>query len=80
MATLEQELIEKIGKLDDAAKLRVLAVVEQELETPKLTQNEWLEQAIALSEELRLKYGDGYYFGVQDMLDEIREEASWPRW
>lgn len=80
MATLEQELIEKISKLDDAAKLRVLAVVQHELETPKLTPSEWLEQAVALSEELRQKYGDGYDFGVQDMLDEIREEASWPRW
>lgn len=78
-ASIDQALMAKIRELDDTQKLRVLEFVEEQLNPPALRLEEWLEQATALREELVRKYGEDHFFGVQDALDEIREEASWPR-
>ena len=77
--SVDQALMSKIRELTDTQKLRVLEFVEEQFSTPVLSLKEWLERATALREELVGKYGEDHYFGVQDALDEIREEASWPR-
>lgn len=78
-ASIDRELTAKIHELDDAQKLRFLAFVEEQFSPPALTLEEWLEKATALRRELVKKYGEDHFFWVQDALDEILEEASWPR-
>lgn len=81
MSALEQEIWQKLHLLDRAAKERIFDSLKQELEdSPAITLEEWLEKAEAFSAELRTKYGERYFFNSQAMLDELREEASWPRW
>lgn len=77
--SLDQQIMQKIQKLDEGQKQRVLEFVESELNAAPLPLETWLRQATAFRQALRAKYGDGHFFGVQEMLDEIREEASWPR-
>jgi hypothetical protein len=79
MSALENEIIENVRKLDDAGKQRILAFVEQELRKPQTTLGDWLERATAFREEMSAKYGVNHFFNVQSTLDELREEASWPR-
>ncbi len=79
-ASLDRALMAKIHELDDAQKRRVLEFVEEQFGAPTLSLAEWLKQATTFREELVRKYGKDHYFGVQEALDEIREEASsWPR-
>jgi len=75
--SLEQQIIERLRSLDEAQKQRVLEFVE-DLKEPQAA-DDWFERVEAFDAELRQKYGDQHVFGVQDMLDQIREEASWPR-
>ncbi len=77
--SIEQEIMSKLQCLDQAQKERVLAYVDSELQATRPALREWLRQATALREELRNKYGRGHFFGVQAMLNHIREEGSWPR-
>ncbi len=80
MNTLEQEIIDKFHQLDETAQLRVLASLVAEPDSTKITLKEWLERATAYRARLTAKYGSEHFFGVQTMLDEIREDAPWPRW
>jgi hypothetical protein len=77
--SFEQQIIEKLHRLDDAQKQRVLAFVERELAKAQVTLGDWLNQATAYRDGLRARYGDDHVFDVQTILDDIREEASWPR-
>jgi hypothetical protein len=77
MTILEQEVIDKFHKLDPDARKRVLDALELSVnrsETP-------LAAALKAATDFRLRIAKEHpaYFGIQDMLDEIREEASWPR-
>ena len=74
---VEQQIMERLRSLDEAQKQRVLAFVEG-LERPQVA-DDWFERVEAFDAELRRKYGDRHVFDVQDLLDQIREEASWPR-
>jgi hypothetical protein len=78
--SIEQEIMRRLRQLDERQKQRVLAFVESQLHArTQPTLLEWLTQATAFREELRQMYGPTHFFGVQAMLDDIREEASWPR-
>ena len=79
MSAIENDILEKFRQLDEVSKLRLLATLERETHPPALTLEESIERATALREKLRAKYGD-HHFNIQAVLDEIREEASWPRW
>lgn len=76
MSALEQEIIEKIRNLDEAQQLRLLQIVE-DMQPKQFDFAEWIKNMEALHEELR---ADNQLVDVQSLLDEIREEASWPRW
>lgn len=78
MSALEQEIIEKIRNLDEAQQLRLLQIVE-DMQPKQFDMEEWFRQVDEFRVELRSKYGTGHV-NVQGLLDEIREEASWPRW
>ena len=77
MATIEQEILEQIRSLNDSEKQLVLAFV-QGLRMVQ-PDDEWFGRVAAFQDVLRAKYGDQYQIGVQQLLDELREEASWPR-
>jgi hypothetical protein len=76
MSILEHELLETVKQLDTAHQEQVLAYARLLLDRPKpkLTWDEWLAQAQALSDEIRAHYGDGYYVGSRELLEEAREE------
>lgn len=78
MTTIREELIERIDRLDEAAQRRVLEFV-RSLDDEQVSLAEVLAQASELRAEFRTKYGEHFAVSVQDLLDEIREEASWPR-
>jgi len=84
MTTLHQEIVEKIGKLDTEHQRRVLTYVEDLLAAeeakPKVVVSDWLKRVEAFQAELRVKYGEDFVVDSQSLLDELREEASWPRW
>lgn len=78
---VEQQIVEKLRLLDDAAKQRVLALIEHEAQSQSpqaFSLTDWLEQTQEMLQTLRAKYGADYMFGGDVVLDEIREESSWP--
>lgn len=77
--SIEQQIIDSLRKLNEDQQRRVLEFVEHELSASQITLGEWLEKAASLRAKLRAMYGEGYFFNTQAILDEIREEASWPR-
>jgi len=79
MSALEDEIVERFEKLEPEAKLRLLKRLEHDIE-PAFDYDAWFAKAEAFRKQLTATYGDGYSVGVQDLVDEIREEASWPRW
>jgi hypothetical protein len=76
MSALEKQIWELVQGLDTEEKLKLVERIEQNLEAA-FDFDAWLHEARQLRQELRDEYGADYTFSVQDMLDEIREEASW---
>lgn len=76
MSALEQELFDKIRNLDEAHQKQLLQIVD-DMQPKPFNFDEWMATIEALHEQLR---ADGQLVRVQDLLDELREEASWPRW
>jgi hypothetical protein len=67
--------------MDETEAERILAFVDSKMnerEDSSLSRIEWAKQADTLLEQLRKKYGDNH-FDIQGTLDDIRDEASWPR-
>jgi hypothetical protein len=79
MATLEEEILDKFRQMDGSQKRHLLSVLVQQIDDAPISLDEWLDIARKLREELQEASGKGQFVGVQAMLDEIREEASWPR-
>lgn len=73
MSALEEELIEKIRKLDDAGKLRVLEFVNQ-VEPKEFDFDAWMEEVEEFQAQLRAKYGDDFAIDSVSLLHEAREE------
>ncbi len=76
MSALEDKIIAEVRKLDEAHQQRLLKIIE-DMQPKHFNFDEWMRGVEALHEQLR---ADGQLISVQDMLDELREEASWPRW
>lgn len=70
-----------MSALEQEAQRRVLMVLisRQSDIQPKLLLGEWLKQATAFREQLAATYGSDYGVGSQELLEELREESSWPR-
>lgn len=79
MSALEQSIWDMFQQLDEDSKLRLLKRMEETTE-PDFDFDAWMAKAEALHQQLREKYGTTHFFDVQGVLDELREEASWPRW
>lgn len=78
MSALEQELIDRIRKLDEDQKRQVLAYIGA-IQPEPFDFASWLQHVEAFQAELSTEYGSSHTFGTLDLLDELREEASWPR-
>jgi hypothetical protein len=78
MTELEATLVEKIHNLDDQQKQKVLEYVES-LQPKPFDFKEWLRQVREFKAQLREEYGEDYVVGTQQLLDELRDEASNPR-
>lgn len=78
MTAVEQEIIERVQRLDDERKQQVLNYLDQLEETskPKFDFAEWLADIQAFQAELRAKYGDDYRIDTVQLLREVREEES----
>lgn len=76
MTALEKEMIEEFRKLDKAHQQQALQIIKN-MQPKPFDFDEWMANAEALHEQLK---ADGQLVRVQDLLDELREEASWPRW
>lgn len=78
--TLEEEIIARVRQLDATSQQVVLEYL-RALEKPEISTAEWLAQARAFREEQRTQSNkNDVRVSAQDLLDEVREEASeWPR-
>jgi propanediol dehydratase small subunit len=71
MSALEQDLFDKIRKLDEQNKLRVLEFVNG-LQPNQVSWDEWLKVANELHAELVARYGENHFFNSTDVLREVR--------
>ena len=78
MTQIEQEIVDRLSKLDSPLQQQVLDFVRQlqnsEGNESRLTLGEWLKKTHILRSEFRAKYGDSKLIDTQSMLDEVREE------
>ena len=79
MSALEQKIIEKIRQMDEAQQQKILEYIQDVEEKEPFEFDEWTRQVDQFQAELKIKYGEEHVFGTLDLLDELREEASWPR-
>jgi len=75
MSALEDKILQEVRKLDEAQQQRLLQIIE-DMQPKPFDFDAWLARIEALHAQL---HADGQLISVQDLLDEIREEASWPR-
>lgn len=78
MSALEQELFDKIHNLDEAHQKQLLQIVDN-MQPKPFDFDAWMRDVNAFRAKLATKYDEDYVIGALDLLDELREEASWPR-
>ena len=79
MSQTEERILEKVRQLSEADQQDVLAYIERKVIVETFDYEAWSTEVDAFQAELTGKYGDSYRIGVQDLLDELREESSWLR-
>lgn len=78
MRVLEREILDRVQKLDELQQQQVLKFLDAFI--PKTFDAEtWFKNVEQFQAELHTKYGTDYTVDTQSLLDELREEASWPR-
>ncbi len=75
MSALEQEIYEKFQQLDDDAKQRVRALIDQRtaLTSKQAESGDWLDEARTLRTDMHAKYGK-LAFSAALLVNEVREE------
>lgn len=75
--TMEAEIVDKFFKLDEEAQQRVRSQI---LSGPKkeFDMKAWLARGDELREKIKERLGEGNYVDAQELLDEVREERTWP--
>jgi len=76
---LEREIVEKFQQLPPDSQIRVLSQIQPAAATTHFDYARWYEDAAAFQDELRREHGADFIVPVQNILDEVREEASWLR-
>ncbi len=79
MNDLQQAIFDRVKLLDREQQQTVLAFLES-LKSRSFDATAWEQQVDQIHAELRAMYGENYRVDVQSLLDEVREEGSWPRW
>ena len=84
MSILEQEILDRYRQMSPERRKHIrtlLDVADENLVElqPVFDYDTWFEELAAFREQLRAKHGDQFTVDVQGLLDELREEASWPR-
>ena len=78
MSTLEQEILDIVRRMDEPQQQQGLGYL-QSIEPLRFDADRWFQQVATFQDKLQAKYGSDHHFGTQSLLDELREEASWPR-
>lgn len=80
MSALEQEIIAKVRLLDTHQQQQVLDFLASFApESEGFDYTAWWQEVDAIHDAIVAEHGQGYRIDVQSILDEVREEASWPR-
>ncbi len=82
MSILEQEILDRYRQMSPERRKYIrdlLDVMDKKNTEPGFNFDQWNRRADQLLDDIRAEYGSNYYVGSQDLLDELREEASWPR-
>jgi hypothetical protein len=72
MSALEQELFDKIRKLDEAHQKQLLQIVDN-MQPKPFDFDEWMRQVEEFQAKLRAEYGEDHVFGTLDLLHEMRQ-------
>ena len=75
MSALEQELIDRIRKLEENQQRQVLAYIGA-IQPEPFDFDQWLQQVENFQLELAAEYGTSHTFGTLDLLDELRQQVS----
>lgn len=75
MSVVEQEIVEKFQQLDSETQSRIMETLHQ-IQEPTLDFGAWRARVATFHSKLRAAYGENYVIGGQELLDELREEAS----
>ena len=70
---IEQEIVERVQRLDAEHQQRVLEFV-RSLGTRQAMPPEWWERVDAFQAALKARHGDDFAIDVQSVLDVVREE------
>jgi mRNA-degrading endonuclease RelE of RelBE toxin-antitoxin system len=73
MSALEQTIIEKIRKLDEAQQQKILEYIQEVEEKEPFDFDAWIAKAREFRARMRANYGEGYSFGASDILNDMRE-------
>jgi hypothetical protein len=82
MSILEQEILDRYRQMSPERRKNIRALLDgldKKSGEPGFNYDQWKHRADQLLADMRAEYGADYYVGSQDLLDELREEASWPR-
>ena len=72
MSALEDKILEEVRKLDEAQQHHLLQIIE-DMQPKPFDFDEWMRQARTFRAAMTAKYGEGYTFGILDLLHETRQ-------
>lgn len=77
MNDIQRQVVELLGKMDEAQQSDVLQYANRVLEDGQATNlTDFLKTAARLRAELRAKYGDRLMTSSADILEQVREERD----
>jgi hypothetical protein len=81
MSILEEEIVQRYEQLSLEQRLHLLDRVDIQwgVARAEFDYAAWTKQADLILAAIRAEHGADYVTGTQDLLDELREETSWPR-
>lgn len=82
MNKTELAIIEQLAQLNEAEQQQLLELARRlvaDRAHHAIALAAWLDKATAFRQQLKQKYGPARTFDTQALLDELREEVSWPR-
>jgi hypothetical protein len=75
MSDLDQVIMDRIQKLDDSKKIKLLEMID-EIDQAVFDFNRWIQRVRDSRAELLASYGADFTVDVQALLDDVREEPT----